>query len=360
MQLISPEWRVILLDLSDQEIMDISAITSFDLELKLNDTSTLAFDLDLVEFEKRCLAIGAEPQTVLYPQKTEIKVYLEDKAMFGGIISTVDSSYEGVNATLTCSADSYLHYFSKRFVSKTYVATDRSAIAWDAINTVQTVTNGDLGVTKGSTVTIFNSDLTCDYRDVKSIIQLYTYAQPTTYDFEITPDKVFNTYTRLGSDRTDVELVYPQNIQSIKVPRSADTLFNKIIGLGSGSGIERKESIQQDATSQINYRVLEKKESFNSVEIQTTLDHNTQGKLEESREVLVLPEVVPQAGVIDLTVVGVGDSIRVKLQGSTYNNDVDAMLRIYGMKIKVDKDNVQDLSLDFYKPDAGGGLEEGA
>ena len=53
MQLISPEWRVILLDLSDQEIMDISAITSFDLELKLNDTSTLAFDLDLVEFEKR-------------------------------------------------------------------------------------------------------------------------------------------------------------------------------------------------------------------------------------------------------------------------------------------------------------------
>lgn len=352
------EWTLVLLDLNGQEVVDISRFTTFTLDLKLNENSTLQFDIDLEQFERLCEGINVEPRGALYPQKTEVKVYLNGEALFGGIIATVNSSYQKDGKSLSCSADSYIQYFSRRFVNKVYTNTDRSAIAWDAIDTVQSVANGDLGVTQGSLVSIFNSDLTCDFRDVKSIVQLYTYAVPATYDFEITPDKVFNTYDRLGSDRPDIELVYPGNVDSVGVPRSSDSLANKVIGLGAGIGVERLQTIKENSESQVTYRVVESKAMFNSVERLNTLEENTEGVLLESYETLVIPNVKPRQGEINLNEVKVGDSIRFMMLGQRYDDDVNGMFRIYNIKVTVDENSNQDITLDFYKPDNGGGLSE--
>lgn len=357
LEIVNDEWTVVLLDLSGQEILDISRYTDFTLDLKLNDVSTLSFNLDAVQFERSCTNIGTHPRNVLYPQRTEIRVYLNDTLKFGGTIASVNTDYGVNDAKMTCKADSYLQYFSKRHVKKNYVSTQRSNIAWDAINTVQSVTNGNLGVTQGTLATTYASDLTADYKDVKSIIMLYTYAQPTTYDFEITPDKVFNTYTRLGSDKPEIELIYPGNIASLGVPRNADSLANKVIGLGAGIGAERLETVRENATSQLRYRVLESKPMFNSVEKMDTLINNTDGVLNESYEVLVIPNVKPRPGEIDLETTIVGDSVRVAVLNFKYDDDIDGMFRIYAMSITVDKMRTQDLTLDFYKPDAGGGVE---
>jgi hypothetical protein len=352
------EYTVILYDLANQPIMDISKYVSFSLELKLNDTSTFSFSMDGKTLESLCAAVGTTPRQVLYPARTEVKVYRNDNALFGGIISQVTPTY-GVDAiTLDVSADSYIQYFSKRLLNKTYSSTDRSDIAWDAIDTVQSVTYGDLGVTQGTLATTYDSDLTADYRDVKSIIKLYTYAQPTTYDFEITPDKVFNTYTRLGSDKPEIELVYPQNIISIRIPRSSDTLYNKVIGIGSGIGVERLESIQEDATSQLTYRVQESKQLFSTVSEQTTLDDNTEGVLEQSKGVLELPELSVKASDIELDTTRPGDSITVRIENSTIGDDVNGLYRIYGMSLRVDLDGNEDVSLSFYNPQSGGEIEQ--
>lgn len=353
-----PEWTVVLYDLTGNPVMDISKFVRLSLDLKLNDNSTLSFTIDLEQFEKLCAGIGATPRNLIYPAKTEVKVYRNGVALFGGIIATADSTLSEDTKSLDITADSYLQYFAKRFVSKTYTNTDRSQIAWDAINTVQSVTNGNLGVTQGTLATIFNSDLTCDFRDVKSIIQLYTYAQPSVYDFEITPDKVFNTYERLGSDKPEVVLAYPENVVSMKIPRSSDTLYNKVIGLGSGIGDERIQSIQEDADSQAIYRVQEYKTTFNSVIIQGTLDENTKGVLEQSRAVLVLPELSVRGSALDISSVFVGDSITVRTYDQTYNDDVNALLRIYGLTVNVDENISENISVNFYKPDNGGEIEE--
>jgi hypothetical protein len=349
-----PEWKVILYDQASQPVMDISRLVEFRLEDILNDSSTFNFSMDLTEFETLCASVSILPRNVLYPSLTEIKVYRNSVAMFGGIVSIANSRLEEVNTTIEVTADSYLHYFSKRLLNKSYTSTDRSAIAWDAIDTVQSETNGDLGITQGTLATVFDSDLTADYRDVKSIIQLYTYAQPTTYDFEITPDKVFNTYLSMGSIRTEYPLVYPQNITAITIPRSSDSLFNKIIGLGSGIGDERLESIQEDSASQVTYRVHEKKQLYNSVILQDTLDENTQGFLEQSKGVLVLPSVSVLGGAIDIDIVKVGDWLPVRIASSAFNDDVDGIFRIYKMTIKVDRNGNEDVSLGFYEPTLGG------
>lgn len=351
------DWKVSLYDLNDQEIMDISKYVDFTLELKLNDTSTLSFDIDRVEFEKLCKAVNAHPRNILYPSKTEIKVARNGHLKFGGIISTANTSFEKDSSKISVEADSYIQYFAKRLITKNYVQVDRADIAWDAIYTAQSEPNGDLGVTRGAYFTTVDSDLTCDYRDVKSIIQLYTYARPVTYDFEITPDKVFNVYPRLGSDKPHIELVYPQNIIKINVPRNSHTLYNRIIGLGSGIGEERLESVKEDVTSQITYRLQESKQTFNSVIMQDTLDQNTEGYLDQSTGVLVLPEVTVQASDLELDTTVPGDSVKVRINNSTFCDDVDGLFRIYGMKITVDRNGFENVSLNFYKPDAGGELE---
>lgn len=352
-----PEWTVSLYDVNGNEIMDISKFVNVTLNLKLNDVSTCEFEMDLVQFERLCESVNALPRNVLYPALTEIKVSRNDNPMFGGIVSISDSNLGENSSTISVTADSYLQYFATRLLSKTYTATDRSQIAWDAIDTVQSLPNGDLGVTEGTLATTFDSDLTADFRDVKSIIQLYTYAQPTTYDFEITHDKVFNTYLHLGSTRPTYELTYPGNIVKLRLPRSSDTLFNRVIGLGSGIGEERLQTIQEDATSQATYRVRESKQLYSSVVEESTLENNTQGFLDQSKGVLVLPNVQINADAIDLDVVRVGDTLPVKVIEGSYNNDLDGLFRIYQMTITVDENAFETISLSFYKPDAGGELE---
>lgn len=356
----TPTWTVVLYDMSNQPIMDISSLISFNLTLVLNDVNEFSFTINTKKLEELCASIGTTPRQVLYPARTEIKVWRNNILKFGGLIATLNTTYEEDGSTTSVTADSYLQYFATRLLKKDYSSTDRSQIAWDAINTVQSVSNGNLGVTHGTLATIYNSDLTADYQDVKSIIMGYTRYQPVTYDFEITPDKVFNTYTRLGSDKPEIELVYPQNITSITVPRSSDTLYNKIIGLGSGIGKERLESIQQDTTSQLTYRVREKKELFNSVQLQATLDDNTEGVLEQSSGVLELPTISVTGDDLDIDTTIVGDSVTVRIDGSTMCDDVNGLYRIYKMDISVDEDVNEKVGVSFFNPNSGGEIEQGA
>src|SRR5690606_9836706 len=193
-----PEWTIMLYDQQNQPIMDISDLASINLNMKLNDIATLDFSMDMKMFERKCAAINTPPRSILYPATTEIRAFRNGNAMFGGIISGANSTYDESGRSIDVQSESYLQYFAYRLNNKTYRNMDRSAIAWDAINTAQSEPNGNLGVTLGTTEPTFNSDLDPDYRDVKSILQRFTYVQPVTYEFEITPDKVFITYRILG------------------------------------------------------------------------------------------------------------------------------------------------------------------
>ena len=350
-------WSVILYDIFNQPILDITDFITIKLELNLNDVDTFECSMDLYILQKLARNAGAPIRTILYPQLSEVKVYKNGVAMFGGIVSSTQTNYQENGATIDIKADSYLQYFSTRFLNKNYTNTDRSQIAWDAIDTVQSVPNGDLGVTQGTLATVFNSDLTNDYQDVKTIIQRFTYALPTTYDFEITPDKVFNTYLRLGSDKPEIVLDYPQNVVSVSVPRAADGMANRIIGFGSGQGEERLQTIQDNTTSEIKYRIREKKITYNSVMDQSTLEDNVGGTLSQLYEILVIPQLHVNGTTFDVTSTRVGDSITAKISGSDYDDDVEGLFRINKLSIDVDENFSEDITVEFYNPNDGGALQ---
>ena len=357
-----PEYTVELWDINGNYVLDISRFVALDIVLKLNDADVVTFNIDHKQFVTLCRSVNLTPRNVLYPAKTEVLVRRNGSILTGGSVGIANTTKnEDGTKGIAVTVDGYDKYFAKRFIKRNWTATDRSQIAWDAINDAQSVPNGDYGVVRGVHTATYASDKTADYADVKSIIQQYTYAQPTTYDYDFTPSvvagnivKTFNTYLRKGSDRPEVELVDPQNIATMNIKRSSDSLANKIIGLGAGIGDERIESIKEDATSQANYLVQEKKQLFNSVTNPDTLDENTEGVLANSHGVLVTFDGVVEPGTIDLDVVTVGDSLTVRIDDDEYNDDINGVYRIYQLKINVDLNRKEVVTPSFYSPGGGG------
>lgn len=182
---------------------------------------------------------------------------------------------------------------------------------------IDSAANRNFGITMGvdEASSLQQSDRVRNYdlQNVKDAVINLTKLEEDNFDFSFDANKVFNIYARKGSDKAHVELVYPQNIESLKATRSALKLSNKIIGLGSGIGDERLETSVLDYVSGTTYRVRERTEMFNSVEFISTLIENSIGALDEFKELDDNIDVALPAGVLDLNDVVVGDAVYVRV-----------------------------------------------
>lgn len=183
-----------------------------------------------------------------------------------------------------------------------------------------------------------------DDQNVKEGIINLTKLESDNFDFKFTHDKVFNIYSRLGSDKPEIELVYPQNIYSMNVSRDASTLGNKIMGIGSGMGEERLESTAVDGTSALAYKVREKIPLFNNVSTQSVLDNNVVGTLHEYTFLYEKLALSLHSNVINPAEVNVGDAVTIRVDGSTFINNVFGLYRITAMDIHVNINSSEDIS----------------
>jgi hypothetical protein len=491
----TPEYTVEVWDINGVFVMDVSDIiaTSLRISTRINAVEDISFSIDLVQFEKRCAAVGANPRSILEPYRTDIRIRRNNEYLVGGQVVQTNINFNQQDTNkIEVKCTGYLNYFKDRFVNVVYrdltyaeiaralitetqsvpnlisnahfyddiggwTAIGSGYVAWDALEgrdykgslyssnstgtTVYagarysigllagvtytltywlkaTVASGNIYVTSqtgvnvgttaiantnwnmytvswtqgldstyvdiksdtGATVNFYLDDVrltssldlpayydfgvtlgvdnasafqedtrqrTYDIQNVKDGIVNLTKLENDNFDFEFTADKVFNVYLRLGSDKPEVELVYPQNISSIKVNRDASTLANKIIGLGSGIGAERLETHAVSYTSAAAYRIRERTETFNSVQEQSTLDANTIGKLTIYQDIYEVPAITVDANHLDINNVKLGDAISVRVDGSTFVTSIDGMYRIVGMTINVDTNFNEAISLDL-------------
>lgn len=184
-----------------------------------------------------------------------------------------------------------------------------------------------------------------DLQNVKDAIINLTKLENDNFDIDFDANKVFRTYTRLGSDKPHIELVYPQNITSLSTTRDAQTLYNKVYGLGAGIGDERLQTEALALDSSLIYRVRETTELFNSVEKKDTLISNTVGALLEQKDIYNDVDVLVSNNTLDLNDVILGDSIYVRVDNSSYVDYINGMFRIVAMTIDVTKDMVESVNL---------------
>lgn len=133
------------------------------------------------------------------------------------------------------------------------------------------------------------------------------------FDFEFTPFRVFNTYERKGSDRTDIEILYPGNVQSMTVDRSAADMANKIQEIGSGIGDERLEVIVSDIPSRTLYGTRESVTTQNNVSLEDTLQGLAQGELDVRGKLSQNVSVTISDGSINAGNIQTGDVLAVKV-----------------------------------------------
>lgn len=314
-----------------------------------NEAESCSFSIDLTAFENFAARINEHPRSLLDSYITDVKIKRNGEYMIGCQVVEVTPSFTTAGGTLDVRCDGYLNLFTDRYVTVEYDEVESTAIAWGMIDTTQGAANGDFGVTLGPNQYVTGADRVRNYvrENVKEELISLTELVSGKFDFEFTYDKKFNTYETLGSDRTDIILTYPGNVASLKAPRSGQTIFNHIEGLGSGFGDETITSTADDAVSQVTYGRRELPLSFNGVSLQDTLDEKTDAELEKRLDILQLPQMTISGAKFDLNDVQLGDRPVLKVMNHPYIDNIDGPYRIEVIDVTTDENEAETITLTF-------------
>lgn len=218
---------------------------------------------------------------------------------------------------------------------------------------IDNATRRSFGVTLGTDTAspVQQNDRVRDYdlQNIKDAIINLTKLENDNFDFAFDANKVFYTYDRKGSDKAHIELVYPQNITSMSTTRTAQTLHNKIYGVGAGIGDERLEQSVLDEDSGLIYRIREAIDLHNSVENANTLSENIFGTLTDNKDLYDNITVKVSNNELDLNNVEVGDAIYVRVDGSTYVDYINNLYRIMEMSVDISLNAEESVTLVLKK-----------
>jgi hypothetical protein len=314
-----------------------------------NEAETLSFSVDLESLEKLALAAGESAYAILEPYAIQFRLKRNGSYLFGGEIASTNTSLNANGGSIDVQCWGYLNMLKYRYITNTYTGWNQGDIAWDIINQLQSITNGSMGFTRDLTQSYLGNsrDRTYERVNAKDAIQAFTTLSDQSLDVNFTYDKKFQTYQMIGSLRSDLSFVYPQNIISVSVPREATTLYNRIYGLGSGFGADQLISIQEDALSESIYGMREDVEIYNSVVDQPTLTENTRNFLARNKSILEIPQMTVRGADIDLNTVIPGDRVPVRISSHSFLNSVDGTYRIERLEVRVDDNDEEEVRVFF-------------
>ena len=322
-----------------------------------NKEESFSFKLDTADFEAFAASMNEDPNVLLYPYTTEVLVKRNGIYRKGYVVYDMNLTGNEGGEKIDVKCDGYLNLFKDRYLTKNYDDVDRSAIAWDAINTTQGKTRGDFGVTQGSTITTVASDRQYDRKNIKDLIVELANLRDVDggqFDFEFSVDVtggtrtiVFNCFNEIGEDRFDVPLEYPDNILSYGVPRTGVAMFNEINGVGSGFGDEQLSSDAFDVTSQLNLGLHEKPVTFNDVSVQETLDEHVASELDLSKDVIEIPDVAIDPQQIDLSEIAIGDRRIVSISKRRMLQSVNGIYKVEKISVSLDENDAEDINVTF-------------
>lgn len=193
-----------------------------------------------------------------------------------------------------------------------------------------------------------NRQYNYELQNVKDALMELTQMEDDHFDFEFLPDRTFNTYKRKGGNKPEIAAVYPGNIHSMTIERTAANLTNRLIGIGSGIGDERLEVYATRRDSREMYGTRESIITSNNVSILSSLTAEMEGAIDLVKEPTNLPRVVIRDGSINPGNIKTGDTIIVQIaNGDSYLNSINGQYRIMEIDVQVNLENVEEVSLSL-------------
>ena len=265
------------IDLANNKFVRIDMLSTFkNLQYfsVLNDKGGASFDLNLYD--------PKATQTNLTRWKNQVVIKRYGVPVWFGPIVKVSGDYTNTNGYLTVECNDYLSHLSFRNTAKNvnYTQIEQCLIAWNLINDSQSLTNGSLFITKGTSPTSILRDRTYQYGTISNLLSNLTQVIGG-FDFMFTPTLdanglltgvVFNCYyPGVGNIRTDLPpLEIGTNVKDFQFRTDGDlTNSDTFEGGGTGSTIISTSSL---AGSQLAYTRRENYQSIKDVVVQSTLD----------------------------------------------------------------------------------------
>lgn len=347
-----PKYEIELWSKAGKRIADITKLCrNISFSEERNEAEELRFNLDLDAFEDYMInKAGADPVSNFREGQTEIKVKRDGQYRFGTQLFDAPISLdEDDSATISVVATGYLNFLKDRYPNPAikYVQIESVEIFYDLIRKAQEAPNGDHGLiipTSGYYVTGVKRDRQYEYYSSSTKLngQRLTSLETGNFDFRIWHDKTVMTYPSVGSPRSDFRLVFDRknfrsSIKRARLNRSANGLYNQVIGLGTGLGADMMTSLQNDAASQIEFGLRQIPVQFNEVSNQTTLNENAQARLQRVKYLLRLPQITLTGNDLPATPIEVGDLIPVEMTGRRLIEDMSGMHRVERIETQLDE-----------------------
>lgn len=318
-------------------------------KLRRNRSSLIELLFDVDDLRKMMKQSGTTIDSIFQSNVNEVYIIRQGTTMASGQIY-----FQNVNVpqddrrVVRIQAPGWLELFNKRYTgaSQTYTATDLGAIMWDLIDTSQTETNGDFGITQGTIQTSRTGDRSYSYKKVKdAIIQLSEVLGAP--DFEITGEKVFNAYyPKQGRRRTEFAFTYPGNVVEISYDENGDEMANQIIASGSGTGQDRLLSVQSDTAAQPTYKLRQEVIQFPDISLQDTLDSHALEEVRAKSSFLIIPTIRVKGDAPQLGSYGLGDEVEIKIKKDLeLFSKCNGIFRIDEIEVTIDENNVEDVKL---------------
>lgn len=189
-----------------------------------------------------------------------------------------------------------------------------------------------------------------ELQNVKDALVDLTSLESDNFDFDFSYDRTFNLYTRKGADKTDLEICYPGNIESMNISRSAADLANKVINIGSGIGDERMQVSMVNNASRAKLGTRESVMTSNNVVLQESLISKAVGELYDRKDPTDLPSIIIKDGSVNPSNVGVGDTIYPIIEDDAFLGTANQPYRIQRIQLTVEEDGVENMNLTVEKP----------
>jgi len=314
-----------------------------------NDAGSVSFDLNLEQYEAYLeeIGFGDEPYNFMETGRNDIRVKRNGQWLIGTNIIKFDYGVDETAVTIKVSCTGYLNYYKKRYVDIDYDDTPQELIMWGVIDQCNQEYGGDYGITQGVHIgESIERDRHQKRKEVKSFLQQMSNVRAGV-DFEITADKKLNTFIAQGAYRPDVRLVYPGNIASFGFSRSVENVSNYIYGVGSGNGEDAVQTPSEDKPSEDYLYRREQIASYNSVIDEGTLQQNIDALVHFTKDPIELPTITAQINTLDLSTIGIGDTILVQMTGSKMLSHIDGYYRIESITCSVNDQGDESVDLTF-------------
>lgn len=284
--------------------------------------------------------------TTFFPRKHEIWGYRNDELVFAGPLWDVTASSK--ENKLSCYAAGIESYFDTRLASVVDRAYSNTLgnICWQLINSTQALTNGNVLVTRGLAVPGYAPSMTWKYswKELATLTDVHNELADSDigFDWEITPQRVYNQYWPRIMSNSNTRLEYGGNVTSFSLQAMGKYEANTVIVKGA-EGIVSSWAI--DTTKRSEFGLSHYSASETSIKSQALLNAHAAMLLKLRRDARMVPSLTMRSDVINPFAGDIKYGQIAPVVIDHYWAQVNQPMRLMGFQITVGKQGNETFNL---------------